>query len=47
MGQALNLTNLKARISCIESVLQRHVTAWLQNETMALDQPVRSRHYYP
>ena len=40
MGQALNLTNLKARISSIEAILQRHVDSWLQKETMELDQPV-------
>jgi hypothetical protein len=40
MEQALNLTNLKARISSIEAILQRHVDSWLQKETMELDQPV-------
>jgi hypothetical protein len=40
MGQSLNPVNLKARMRSIEVIMDRHVTSWLKNKELDMDDPV-------
>ena len=37
MGQSLNPVNLKARISSIETIMDRHIASWLNHKELDMD----------